>query len=326
MATNTRDLPPVTDPLAETLHLLRLTGALYGRSELTAPWGIALPPIGDTMMFHIVMTGSCVLDFGDGEAVTLERGSLALVPHGAGHNLRSRKGVKLVPFFDLEVEQVSDRYEILRHGGGGDETLLICVVVRIDNAVAEHVISQLPRVLTIQADEAPEHEWLHSTVRFISREARDPKPGSETVVTRLADILVIQTIRTWIESERSRDSAWFNAMRDDRLGRALSAIYRDPARDWTLESLAEEASLSRSAFSSRFTKALGQSAMQYLTGWRMRLARSSLREGSDPVSVLASRLGYASEAAFCRAYKREFGETPGTTRASTRRELVPAGA
>jgi len=307
-----REVPASADPLAQTLHLLKLTGALYCRAELNAPWGIDLPPIPETMMFHIVMAGTCSLETDGAEPVTLTRGGLALIPHGTGHKLRSRKGAKLKPLFDIPVDTISDRYEIMRHGGDGEETQTICVVVKVDNAVAEHVIAQLPPVLIVDAHE--DDDWLHSTIRFISREAKEPRPGSETVITRLADILVIQSIRAWIDSQDSRGSAWFNAMRDPQLGNALSAIYREPERDWSVESLASEASLSRSAFSARFTTVMGQSVMQYLAKWRMRLARSHLCETAEPLASLASRLGYKSEAAFCRAYKREFNETPGQTR------------
>lgn len=314
MARTEAKLPPSTDPLAESLHLLRLTGTLYCRSELTAPWGIELPPIEDCMMLHVITAGRCWLEVEGCEPSLLHPGSLALVPHGAGHNLRSDPKADLEPLFDIPVEQVSERYEILRHGGGGTFTQALCVVVRFDHAAAEHLIALLPKVLQTDTWTDDHDGWLQSTLRFISREAKQLRPGGETVITRLADILVIQMIRLWIDSAPEPDRGWLAALRDEQIGRALTSMHRAPERDWNLASLAEEARMSRSAFSARFTHLVGESAMRYLTGWRMRLARTRLRETSEPISALAHNLGYQSEAAFCRAFKRVFGVPPGSIR------------
>ncbi len=308
-----RELPPASDPLGEALHLLRLTGVLYCRAELTSPWGIDLPPFEGCMMFHVVTAGRCWLDVGGTESRMLQQGSLALVPHGAGHCLRSGPKADAQPLFDIPVEQVSDRYEIMRHGGGGEFTQTLCVVVRFDHVAAEHLIELLPTVLQIDTWD-DEGSWLQSTLRFIAREARELRPGGETVITRLADILVIQMIRSWIDSEPEPERGWLAALRDEQVGRALTSIHREPSREWTVASLAEEAGMSRSAFSARFTNLVGESAMRYLTRWRMLLARTYLRETSEPISVLAGRLGYQSEAAFCRAFKRVFGVPPGSVR------------
>ncbi len=308
------DLAPSADPLGETLHLLRLTGTLYCRAELTAPWGIDLPPLEGCMMFHVVTAGSCWIEVEGAEPRLLQPGSLALVPHGTGHLLRSGPTVAADPLFDIPVEQVSERYEIMRHGGGGEPTHTICVVVRFDHVAAEHLVALLPTVLQIDAWDEDEGGWLQSTLHFISREAKELRPGGETVITRLADILVIQMIRSWIDSASESGQGWLAALRDEQVGRALTSIHREPEREWTVASLAKEAGMSRSAFSERFTRLVGESAKHYLTQWRMRLARTHLRETSEPLSVLAGRLGYQSEAAFCRAFKRTFGVPPGSVR------------
>jgi len=305
---------PSTDPLGETLHLLRLTGTFYCRAELTAPWGIALPPFEGCMMFHVVTAGRCRLEVEDAEPRLLRQGSLALVPHGTGHCIRSGPEADSEPLFDIPVEQISERYEIMRYGGGGDFTRTICVVVRFDHVAAEHLVALLPAVLQIDTWEDDEGGWLQSTLRFISREAKELRPGGETVITRLADILVIQMIRSWIDSAPQANRGWLAALRDPQVGRALTSIHRAPERAWTVASLAKEVGMSRSAFSARFTGLVGESAMHYLTRWRMQLARTHLRETSAPISVLAGRLGYQSEAAFCRAFKRMFGAPPGSVR------------
>lgn len=318
------EIPPPSDPLGEALHLLRLTGCVYARSELSAPWGVDLPPLEGHMMFHIVTSGRCWLEADGIEPQLLERGSLALVPHGLGHRLVDEPGTEAIPFFDLPVEQVTERYERLTWGGGGDVCRLICVVVRFDHAAAERIVDALPPVLQLDAWDGGDDRWLADTLRFIAREAETLRPGGETVITRLADILAIQMIRHWIETTTDVDTGWLAALRDEQLGRAIAAIHRDPGADWTVESLARTAAMSRSAFAARFTEVVGEPAMRYLTRWRLQLARTALRECDDPLGLVAERFGYRSEAAFCRAFKREFGVPPGTDRKATPPQLVPA--
>jgi len=314
------ELPPSTDPLGEALHLLRLTGSVYARSELTAPWGIDLPPLEGHMMFHVVTAGRCWLEADGSEPLRLERGSLALVPHGLGHRLVDEPGRASTAFFDLPVERVTERYELLRWGGGGEACRLICVVVRFDHAAAERLVDALPPVLHLDAWDGGDDRWLADTLRFVAREAEALRPGGETVITRLADILVIQAVRSWLESERELDTGWLAALRDEQLGRAIAAVHREPGADWTLASLARRAAMSRSAFAARFTDVGGEPAMRYVTRWRLRVARAALREGDEPLGIVGERFGYRSEAAFCRAFKREFGVSPGSDR---RRGAVP---
>ncbi len=307
-------IPGFSDPLAETLHLLKPTGTLYCRSELTAPWGIDMPAFEGYMMFHVVTGGHCWLEV-EGEAPRLlQQGSLALVPHGQGHCIRSSPTGEVVPLFDIPVEQVSDRYEIMRYGGAGELTHLTCGVVRFDHVAARQLVALLPRVLQIDTWNDDEGSWLQSTLRFIAREARELRPGGETVITHLADILIIQAIRSWIDSVPESGHGWLAALRDKQIGRALAAIHRAPEKDWSVASLAKEAGMSRSGFSARFTNLVGESAKHYLTQWRMQLARTQLQESPESLAVLADRFGYQSEAAFSRAFKREFGVSPGSVR------------
>jgi len=314
MQRNNTKISNFTDPLGETLHLLKLTGTLYCRSELTAPWGVDLPAFDGCMMFHIVTAGHCWLEVEGEEPRLLQQGSLTLVPHGNRHYIRSSPTEEAVPLFDIPVEQVSDRYEIMHYGGSGQLTQVTCCVVRFDHVAGQQLITLLPKVLQIDTWADDEGSWLQSTLRFIAREAKELRPGGETVITHLADILIIQAIRSWIDTASDADQGWLAALRDDHIGRALAAIHREPERDWTVASLAKEIGMSRSGFSARFTNLVGESAMRYLTQWRMQLARAQLQETSDSLSVLADRLGYQSEAAFCRAFKREFGVPPGSVR------------
>jgi AraC-like DNA-binding protein len=302
------------DPLGEALHFLRMSAVMYCRSEFTAPWALALPAFEDCLMFHVVTAGRCRLEVEGCDDRVLQPGDFALVPHGAGHRLTSEAGVPAAKLFDLPRKPVSDRYEILRHGGGGAPTTVICGAVRFDHPSAHRLVPLLPKVISVDAWSSPELEWIQSTLRLMAVEARELRPGGETVITRLADILVIQAIRSWIANDPDAQKGWLGALQDAQIGRAIALVHREPAHPWTVESLASEVAMSRSAFAARFTELVGEPAMHYVTRWRMHLALAWLKEEDAPLSAMASRLGYESEAAFSRAFKRFLGFPPGAVR------------
>jgi AraC-like DNA-binding protein len=307
-------LPPSDDPLGEALHFLRMDGTFYCRSEFSAPWGLELPAFEDCLMFHIVTAGQCVLKVDGAEPCELRPGDLALVPHGAGHRLTSDIGVAAAKLFDLPREEVSNRYEVIRHGEGGAKTTMICAVVRFDHPAAQQLTRLLPKLIRVDTWNSPEMEWIQSTLRFIAAEAQQLNAGGETVITRLADILVIQAIRAWITRDPAAQTGWLGALRDKHIGRAIALIHRDPTRNWTVAALANTVGLSRSAFSARFTHLVGEPAMGYALRWKMHAALMQLRETDMLLAELAGRLGYESEAAFSRAFKRVVGVSPGVAR------------
>jgi AraC-like DNA-binding protein len=316
------------DPLGEALHFLRMNGAFYCRSELSAPWGLALPPMPGYIWFHVVTSGRVRLEAGEADATPLQPGDLALVPHGEGHVLRSEAGAPAPGILELDREEVSERYEILRHGGGGAPTTLICGAVRFDHPAARNLVEILPEIVYIEAGGSPRTDWMQSMLRLMAAEARELRPGGEAVITRLGDILVVQAIRSWIETDPAARTGWLGALQDRQVGRAIALIHRDPARAWTVASLADELAMSRSAFAARFTELVGEPVMGYVARWRMHLALSALKEEGVTVGELADRLGYRSEAAFSRAFKRIVGVSPGAVRRTggePRVELVGAG-
>jgi AraC-like DNA-binding protein len=288
-----------------------MNGAFYCRSELSAPWGLTLPPMPGYMWFHVPTSGRAVLETHGADVTLLRPGDFTLVPHGEGHALRSEVGVSAPGILDLEREQVSDRYEILRYGGGGAPTTLICGAVRFDHPAAQNLVGILPAAIHLEASTSPRLEWMQSTLRLMAAEARELRPGGEAVITRLADILVVQALRYWLESDPAAQSGWLGALQDKQIGRAIALIHREPARPWTVASLAHELAMSRSAFAARFTELVGEPVMQYIARWRMQLALSSLRDEGGTVGELANQLGYRSEAAFARAFKRVIGVPPG---------------
>jgi AraC-like DNA-binding protein len=302
------------DPLGEALHFLRMSGIFYTRSEFTAPWGLALPPFEDSLMFHVVTAGQCWLEVDGAEPRLLKPGDLTLVPHGEGHRLVSEPGAHAERLFDLPREMVSDRYEVLRHGGGGTAATMVCGAVKFEHPAARHLMTLLPKMIAIDAWSSPEMHWIDGTLRFMAAEAQELRPGGEAVITRLADILVIQAIRSWIQMDPAAQRGWLGALQDKQIGRAITLVHRDPAHPWSVASLATEVAMSRSAFAARFTQLVGEPVMQYIARWRMHMAHAWLKEEGAVISELAERLGYQSEAAFSRAFKRIIGTSPGAVR------------
>lgn len=308
------NLPDDSDPLGAALHLLRLEGTLYCRGELTAPWCIAVPRLTGLLTFLVITSGRCWLVL-DGQApLRMEQGTLALIPHATPHRICSDPGLPGRLLLDIPVEKVSERFEVMRYGGGGEMTRAMYGVVRFDHVAARHLISHLPQVVRIDSWEDDAGSWLQSTLRFIAREAALLRPGGETVITRLADVLVIQAIRSWLDTAPEADQGWLAALRDPRIGRALALIHKEPGASWSLDGLARAVCMSRSAFAARFTAMVGSAPMAYITQWRLNVARARLVETTDPQADIALELGYQSEAAFCRAFKRHFLVSPGSLR------------
>jgi AraC-like DNA-binding protein len=318
------------DPLGEALHVLRMSGTFYVRSELTAPWGLTLPPEPQSLWFHVVNSGGGWLDVDGAEPRYLRPGDFALVPHGEGHRMRSDPDAPAPRVETLPHDYASDRYAVLRHGGGGEATSIVCGTVRFGHPAARNLVRLLPRTVIVEmsataspspptayvAGPPPEVEWMRSTLRLIAAEASALRPGGEAVITRLSDILVIQAIRTWIAREPEGQTGWLGALQDPRIGQAMSLVHRDPAQPWSVASLARATAMSRSAFAARFTELVGEPVMRYVTRWRMHVALDWLQQDDVSVAELAARLGYESEAAFSRAFKRTVGMSPGAARRS----------
>jgi len=302
------------DPVGEALHRVRLEGTFYCRSELSAPWGLTMPPIEGCIWFHVVTRGRCMLEGRGVGKIELGAGDFALVPHGRGHVLRTDRRVSVPDVTELPHEMVGERYAMLRHGGGGEATTLVCGIVRVDHPATSELFAALPSVLRIESDVLAPNEWMESTIRLMARESECLRPGGETVITRLSDVLVIQAVRRWLESNEPSGPGLLAAARDPRIGRAVALAHREPSAGWTLDTLAAEVGMSRSAFAARFAELVGETPVRYLTRQRMLVADELLRAGGHTSGELANRFGYSSEAAFHRAFKRFVGVTPGSVK------------
>ncbi len=307
------NLPASADPIGDVLDLLQLTGVLYCNAELSAPWGIEIPALPGVMNVEVVTSGQCWIELDGEESVWMPEGSVLLIPRGRRHRLRSGPDARVVPLQEIPVEHVGDRFERMRMGGGGALTRVTYYGVRYDPYLSDRLIRLFPEMLHLRTSSEDE-SWLNSTIRFIDQEAHQKLPGGETVITRLADILVIQLIRKWIEGERGEKRGWIHALHDRQIGQALSLMHRQPGQTWTVANLASAVSMSRSGFSARFSELVGESALHYLTQLRMRLAHRELLQSSDTLIKIAERVGYHSEPAFNRAFKRVMGMPPGAVR------------
>ncbi|UYO00387.1 MAG: AraC family transcriptional regulator [Devosia sp.] len=313
--------PAASDPLGDVLHMLRLNGTLYCRAELGAPWGVALPQMENAMLFVIITAGEGWMRLPNRDAVLVREGSMVVLPLGTPVELASSPDMKTTPLFDLPATRVSERYELMSIAGPGPVTRAMTGVVAFDDVAARRLVELLPDVLIVDRWHDAAGGWVRSTLDLISHEAADLRPGGEAVITRLADILIIQAIRTWLDTAPESQTGWLAGLRDAQLGRALAAMHNRPGENWTLEQLARIAGMSRSGFAARFAETLGVPAMRYLTDWRLQRARLAVVEGRETLSRIARHAGYQSDAAFGRAFKQVFGESPGSLRRGTSRSF-----
>ena len=316
-ANSTEEAFRSVDPLGEALHALRLSGAFFCRSELRAPWGIELPPMPDSLMFHIVTEGSAWITFRNGERLQMEAGDFVLLPQGRGHAIVDTPETHAINLYDYDRPLLSPRYELLEIDNGGDPSGLICGVASVRDPAARRMIGLLPKMIPMQAA-TPGNEWLKGSVQLLIQEARSLGPGGDAVITRFSDILVMQAIRHWLQTDPNAQTGWLGALQDPQVGRALALIHRDPTHRWTVESLAATVGVSRSSLAARFADLVGETPMTYLRQWRFEVARNWLRDTDQTHAEIAEQLGYESEASFSRAFKKETGQTPG----SFRRELA----
>jgi AraC-like DNA-binding protein len=303
---------PEADPLEGALHLLRMSSAIYCECTVAAPWGIVLPALPGSLMFHVVRSGTAWLDVA-GQMHELRTGAVALLPHGLGHRLVSRPDGSAVDLERLERQNLGPRYEVLRIAGAGPVTSTMCGTARIEHPSADHLVRLLPPVLVSHTNDGLDAQWMEGTLAMLAGDARSSRPAIEGLLSRVADVIVLQAMRAWLATS-SGGTGWLGALVDPQIGRALAAIHRDVATAWTLASLAREVGMSRSAFAARFAALVGEPAMRYVVRWKMQLAADALARDALTMADVAERVGYESEAAFSRAFKRVHGIPPGLAR------------
>jgi AraC-like DNA-binding protein len=305
------------DSVSEILHDLRVAAASVGRYEMTAPYGLVVPPNAGAR-FHLVVEGGYWLAAANSSPVRMEAGDVALLPRGTGHLVYEHAGEGDVPTWRLEempLDQVGEAAYRLRTRGRGPRSIVLCCILDFDMPSMHPLLELMPEVLLLRSGAAGDPS-LSALLESMAAEMGAERIGAATVATRLADIVVARVVRAWVEGRTEQTTGWLGALRDPVIGRALAAIHRDPGQPWSVESLASLTNLSRSAFSERFTDVVGASPAHYVARWRMHVAGNWLRHDRRTVAEVAARLGYESEASFSRAFKRVSGVPPGVVRRS----------
>ncbi|WP_158305906.1 AraC family transcriptional regulator [Anaeromyxobacter sp. Fw109-5] len=303
--------PPASpaDLLSEVLQDLRLAQASYGRSELTAPFGIEIP-FKEGVRFHFVVEGGCWILSAAREPIRLDAGDVVLLPHGTAHVMADRPGRRPLPLAEVAPHLIGNASYRIAHGGGGPRSLIVCCTIAFDGPTANPLLEMLPPVLLVRRAETRD-PMLSQLLEMMAGEVMERRIGSVTIMARLADIVMTSIIRSWIEGQGdSNVSGWLAGVRDPQIGLALARIHRNPGHPWTVETLAAAAGMSRSSFAQRFVQLLNVSPARYLLQWRMRLAATWLRSGSMTVAEAAAQVGYDSDAGFSRAFKRAMGLPP----------------
>jgi AraC-like DNA-binding protein len=301
------------DVLTDVLNSLRLRGTLYCRSELRAPWGLYF---GRTRVatFHVVDHGNCWLRLdGQSESTPLAGGDLIVLPQGCGHLISDQPDSPVEATIQLD-HNVPPECQVRTFDGEGSHTTLLCGLFDFEHANGHPLLALLPPLVHIKGVQGRAVPWLEMTLKFLASEAGSQRPGAETIVRRLTDVLFVQAIRAWVEQAADESQSWVGALQDRYVGAALQLIHSNPAYPWTVARLAAEVAMSRSTFASRFKALVGESPLHYLTRWRMQLAAQLLHADTCGIVDVAQRVGYESEVAFSKAFKRTMGVSPGVFR------------
>lgn len=300
----------VADIVADVVAATRRGSVVYSRNLFHAPWGIGIAA-GSIASFHVVTSGSCWLVPDGDEPIPLTRGDAVLVPAGTGHAIVDTPGRpvrSLAALIGGPLGQVATPTE-LTIDGDGPVTRLLCGGFLLDSR--HPLIAVLPTAVHLTAEQA-RSTGLAATVELLATEVDRADPGAHAVIGSLIDLLFVYLLRAWFTTHA--DDGWARALYDPTVGGALALIHQDPARPWTVASLADAVTTPRATFSRRFTALTGQPPMAYVTSWRMTVAASLLRQDRIPLREVARRVGYESEFAFARAFKRAIGQAPGRYR------------
>ncbi|WP_202820619.1 AraC family transcriptional regulator [Variovorax sp. JS1663] len=314
------------DALSEILRVVRLVGAIFIHGRFSAPWCYQSPPAEvaapflepgaeRVVIFHLITHGECFVEMAGQPAVRLVAGDAIVFPHGDAHRMTSEPG--LPPATGARLDQVlSRRPRMLAYGGGGVTTRLVCGYLACDTRLARMLLTGLPRLVRVNVRGSDAGIWLESSVRYALAEARSPRPGGAGVLAKLAELLFIEVLRLYMNEQGEGRTGWLAGMGDRIVGSALTALHGNPAQAWTLEELARTAGTSRSVLAERFQQLVGSAPMQYLTQWRMLLAANLLSRSNAPLARIAEDVGYQTDTAFSRAFRREYGCPPAAWRRS----------
>jgi len=333
------------DVLSDVLRVVRLSGAVFFTADFSSPWSIespipdmlasaVMPEAECIVLFHILVEGGCeILCQGD-RVTTMDGGDVIVFPRGDQHTMRSQGAGTPTPITSIFTPGASHEPPQLSYGGGGRTSRFVCGYLNCDQRFSP-LVDALPMMLVVRSRDdysaieaidlrgtrptvVPQGSgtWLGTTLKFTVNEARVPRPGNGAMLGRLTELMFVEILREYMQRLPSSQGGWLAGVNDPHVGKALRLLHENPVRDWTVDQLARDAGVSRSVLAQRFTDLVGEAPMKYLAGWRMQLAKQMMREGARNIQDIATRVGYDSEAAFNRAFKRATGCPPATWRKS----------
>jgi AraC-like DNA-binding protein len=319
--------PSISDPLSEVLRRVRLTGALFFVVDATSPWGvevpsadqfgsIILPRAPHIVSYHIIIEGEGFASVAGSPPVRFTAGDVIVFPHSDAYAMLSRPGERPVLDAGQSVlffrEMAAGRLPfVVKEGGGGQEQArFVCGFLGCDAKPFNPLLTALPRLLHLSRPAVLESDLLDRLIELTLAEARIGKLGAECIRLGLSELIFIEVIRRYLATMDSSRTGWLAGLRDPAVGRALALLHQNPQHSWTLEELAKETAMSRSVLADRFVQLVGVPPIQYLTQWRMQMAAGCLMDGNMKIAAIAREVGYESEAAFSRTFKRITGTSP----------------
>ncbi len=298
------------DALSEILRTIKLRSNVYFRADFPAPWGMNIDH-GPFAQFHMVVRGQCWLQMeGAKEPLRLSSGDIVVFPHGNAHWLADDPDHKRLPGQQI-MQAIYNNEPVFE--GNHVSTTLVCGHFEFDRDVDHPFLHALPEFIYLADSDRRELSWLETVTNVIIQETSSGKPGTDIVVERLAEVLFIQIVRAYMRQAQVTNG-FLAALRDAQISNALHLIHKEPEKSWTLENIARSVGMSRSAFAARFKELVNMTTMDYITNWRMQKACELLENTRLPLIDIAERVGYTSEAAFNRAFKRRFKQNPGAMR------------
>ncbi len=327
------------DALSEILRVIHLDSAIFFNAEFSEPWCLATPeshalaPLlarrdAHVIIYHLLCEGRAYAEIDGGERVALAAGDLVTFPHGHRHRLGS--GTNATPIDGASaLPRVLERgLELVHVGGGGAASRFICGFLACDPQLGQAFLGGLPPLIQVNIRDDPSGQWLENSLRFSVTQAANREAGSEAMLAKLSEVVFAETLRRYVRGLPDGQTGWLAGARDPDVGQALTLLHHRYAHPWTIAELAREVGLSRTVLAERFRHFLGEPPMAYLTRWRLRLGARVLGGTSRGVAQIAAEVGYESEAAFNRAFKREYGVPPARFRRdrAARRAEAPAAA
>jgi len=319
--------PDGTALIEEALRIIHLSSAVFLRGEFTAPWAFAsleprecaaalCPGAERLVLFHIVLEGKCLVQVESGEEAWLAPGEAVVLPYGDQHRMGHPRETRPVPIASILPPMPWRAPPVLRHGGGGAPTRILCGYLHCEDLLFQPLLKALPPLIHVQPATRSAAAWLRASARYALEETTSWRAAGMSA--RLPELLLVECLRQYVASLPPARTGWLAALRDPIVGQALMVLHASPAESWTVARLARRVAVSRSVLGDRFAGVLGQPPMRYLAQWRLQLAAHLLRTTAETVPEIAGRVGYESDAAFSRAFKRGLGEPPATWRTRSR--------